>query len=329
MSDEAVCPLSAKAMLSFSGAKSEVQFEPNLSMHVSHFQGPDGNSDGIELAQIHVYDLLSKGLQSPIGGLGKGIISSQIGNFLERQRPHSKYDPRTGRFYRSITVDQISSVVLNELIASLSAASLSFDRNTFSGVITFITGGEGTEGFGINLTCVADTHLHADSMYERAEQILVQLLSAHASSFKETEELPFETLAGFTLLCSSQSEADSPSIRHVSESDAPSAADPLYQAEGETCCGVSLFRDPYAPPPDWSSPDLDTAAGVTLFSLRRAAAASPPPPGPGGPPTAGEEDAPLPLASLAWAALRGWWQDPAGYTEEQAQLSDMAWGVSA
>ena len=176
-------------------------------------------------------------------------------------------------------------------------------------------------------------------MYERAESILLHLLSDTATLGSESEESRWENLAGITLVGPSR-HVGGADIKAAGATDTalspdiPAEADPSYAAaEADTCCGMSLFRDPDAPPVDWSAAEPDTAAGVTLFSLKPAARpATPPPPGPAGQSPAAPADGDgrtAPLASLAWAAVRGWWQDPAGYTEEQARLSDLAWGASA
>lgn len=227
----------------------------------------------------------------------------------------------------------ISPESIQTLTSFLSKAGIAFDRSSFTGVIVYISQGSNDELAAV-LTCVAETHLHADDLFSRVETILLDALAQSASSHNADEAVEFDHVAGITLLAPRAPPAADRSLAPGSDS-APEVPDSAPEVPAaETCCGMSLFRDPGAPPVDWCAAALDSAAGVTLLSRRPPAPdpPSPPPPGPAAPwrpaPAAAGAPAPeRPLASLAWEVLRGWLQDPEAYTEDQARLSDLAWGV--
>uniref|UniRef100_A0A6T8KJ29 Uncharacterized protein n=1 Tax=Hemiselmis andersenii TaxID=464988 RepID=A0A6T8KJ29_HEMAN len=154
--------------------------------------------------------------------------------------PQSKFDPNTGKFYRSLTVDSARvppSVSAVELLGLFSADSeLAYSADTHTGTVVSLAGGAFT------FTCVGETHVDSNCMYEKVQERLDSLLLG-------TEEPEVESAMGMSLF---------PSKGHaLVEKDVELVA--------ESCAGLSLFA-PANPVKTARNVAADSCGGMTMFS---------------------------------------------------------------
>lgn len=202
------------------------------------------------------------------------------------------------------------------IMTKLTEEKLDFDSESLSGTVVYITRSRGIDaGVDICLTCIGDTHVQVDFMVPRV-QLISKAAANREGDFSDDDvdsTEPFDSVAGITL-CKPHPAA--PSSKVSVTYDTP--ADP------DSACGVTLFR---ADDVDWDGVDLDSSMGFTCMVRRPAASPAPDPA-----PTTSAAPWTLwgCLRAAAASALSGsFLQDPDAYTDDQARLSDLAWGASA
>lgn len=170
-------------------------------------------------AEMFVRDQLTSGLAPPASPLAN-ILGGPAMQSAGSGRPQSKYDPNTGKFYRSAIVDTSCvplSLPATELLAIFCADGLQYDSSTHTGVVLNIAS-------SITITCVGDTHVEADAMHSEVQERLSKFFSRSGMPHLELNS-PAQNAAGITLF--------SEGSVGPAEKDCELVAD--------SCAGLSLF----------------------------------------------------------------------------------------
>lgn len=145
-------------------------------------------------AEMFVRDQLTSGLAPPASPLAN-ILGGSAMQSVGSVRPQSKYDPNTGKFYRSAIVDT-SFVPLalpaTELLAMFCADGLQYNSSTHTGVVLNIAS-------SITITCVGDTHVQADAMHSEVQERLSKLFFSRSDMPHLQLSSPAQNAAGITL----------------------------------------------------------------------------------------------------------------------------------
>jgi len=159
---------------------------------------------------------------------------------LESLPPQSKFDPNTGKFYRSLSVEAARvppSMSAVELLGLFSGdAELSYSSDTHTGTVVSLAGSAFT------FTCVGETHVESNDMYAKVQERLERLCLG-------AEEPEVESAMGMSLFPSTAQAAV--------EKDAVLVA--------ESCGGLSLFA-PANPARTGRLVTADSCGGMTMFS---------------------------------------------------------------
>jgi hypothetical protein len=119
-------------------------------------------------AEMFVRDNLTSGFVPPASLLA-GIFDGQHGG-----KPLSKYDPNTGKFYRSVALDAESipaSLSALSLLSLFASDEMRYNTSTHTGVVINLAG-------QITVTCVGDTHVQTDALYTKVQETLASLFSS-------------------------------------------------------------------------------------------------------------------------------------------------------
>jgi hypothetical protein len=186
--------------------------------------GPKGSGRLIPGDSRHAELFVRDNLTSPKSGFAPapsplaGIFELQHG-----QKPMSKYDPNTGKFYRSVTMDTAgisASLSALSLLSLFSGDEMRYDTATHTGVVLNIAG-------QFTVTCVGDTHVQADAMYAKVQETLAALAQPMPEDGEDDSEAQMQSVMGISLL---QGCGKGPV-----EKDCELVAD--------SCAGLTLFSD--------------------------------------------------------------------------------------
>jgi len=248
--------MSSRSAPSLAGFLGEEQGKKAQSGSQGSFSRLSDSSDGKDagvacragdtrLGEMFIRDRLTSGQ-----GLAK---ASPLANLMpqQNQKPLSKYDHSTGKFYRSLVVDassipsSLSAIDLLQIFSS--DEELAYRSETHTGAIVSLAGGS------LTLTCVGETHVDADKMYANVQDRLCELLFPEDYSLpvEGEEAVVAETAAGISLFNAGKGPA---------EKDCDLVA--------ESMAGMSLFSS--AQPKQARPVVADTCGGMTMFSFEEA-----------------------------------------------------------
>mmetsp|Transcript_10036 Transcript_10036/g.19631 ORF Transcript_10036/g.19631 Transcript_10036/m.19631 type:complete len:388 (+) Transcript_10036:166-1329(+) len=155
--------------------------------------------------------------------------------------PQSKFDPNTGKFYRSLSVDAAkvpTSVSAHELLSLFSGDDqLSYSNETHTGTVVSLA------GLAFTFTCVGETHVDCNNMYTEVQARMEDLLIGGS------DDQEVECAMGMSLFPGNK--------QVVTEKDVELVAD--------SCAGMSLFA-PANPSKTARPVAADSCGGMTMFS---------------------------------------------------------------
>lgn len=215
--------------------------KPNVAAQggVSRLDGGEGKEAGAmcrvgdtRLGEMFVRDRLTTG--------PAGKSSPLVELMPQNRKPLSKYDPNTGKFYRSTVVDASAipaSLSAVELLQIFSANErLAYRAETHTGTIVSLAGS------ALTLTCVGETHVDADRMFAEVQDRLSELLIA-----PQEVDVTLESAMGMSFF----NAGHGPVEKEV-------------ELVAESCSGFSLFAP--AQPMQHRPIKADTCGGMTMFS---------------------------------------------------------------
>lgn len=193
-------------------------------------------------AEMFVRDQLTMGVAS---------LTSPLADILQlggsQAKPQSKYDPNTGKFYRSTTVDSScvpASLPVKDIMSLFCSDEQRYDPSTHTGVVVNISS-------VITVTCVGDTHVQADGMHNEVQKRIADLMIKSYSAPQDAASQGVATAMGLTLF--------SDGGRGFAEKDCELVQD--------TCAGISLFGPVSASQVQIKAVKADTCCGMTMFSV--------------------------------------------------------------
>jgi len=194
-------------------------------------------------AEMFVRDQLTTGFAPPSSPLAD-ILPMAAGS----SKPQAKYDPNTGKFYRSVVVDPScvpASLPATLLMAVFCSDEMRYNPGSHTGVVLNIS-------YNITVTCVGDTHVQADDMYSEVQQRVAALIRESFPSLAALDEPAgeVETCMGMTLF-------------------APAAqpSDEECELVADSCAGISLFAPILVPQKQIRAVRaVDSCCGMTMFT---------------------------------------------------------------
>ena len=174
-----------------------MKVEGGLSRATSleNFLGQDRQQDDDMSHLFMMNKLMSMAPQSASQSMfGLGAASGTPG------KPQAKFDPQSGKWYRSFTVDRsLGSFSLDALGAALSSEELCFSELTQSGVVLNLAGSALRAGGEVSFLCVGDNHVHADHLYQEGRVAMTKLFHQDKPAPEAATDAVADSVCGFTL----------------------------------------------------------------------------------------------------------------------------------
>ena len=240
------------------------------------------NDEDLAADQAHLFMINKLTSLAPSGVQGMFLGSGS-------SKPQAKFDPQSGKWYRSFTVDRsLGSLSLDALATALSSEALCFNEVTQSGVVMNLAGSLQAGG-EVSFLCVGDNHVHADHLHRQGLGAIAKLCRGNAEQSPARTATVADSTCGVTLFSAPEG---APSMARM-QADGACGFNLLFKAaeqqesashkqgqagwggsvQADYLCGLTMLSSTEAAQADVLELEADGVAGMTLFNASGATAA--------------------------------------------------------